>query len=177
MLGESLLSVPRASRNIAIPKVPQPTSAPSALEGVLSRLERPRQKVNDIASGSRSPRRFARSIGSLRCSVLTARGIWTSDLADVVGLSFQVLLQQLADASGDPDEARRALQLRWLLRSWSRRHLPAQANGNCWQPRPLAGWRASRCRPEAEPGRSSLSDYRFEGVLRSPGARTSARIC
>ena len=40
--------------------------------------------------------------------MLTARGIWTLDLADVVGLSFQVFLQQLADASGDPDEARRA---------------------------------------------------------------------
>jgi len=39
-----------------------------------------------------------------------ADGSWdlTQELADVLGLSFEVLLQQLADASGDPDEGRRA---------------------------------------------------------------------
>lgn len=97
------MRVPIPGDHVAHRSVARPSSPPPALDslfGIDSRMAHGR------GSARTSPMRPLDRLVALQ----RADGSWdlTPELAGVLGLPFDALLEQLAHASGDPDEARRA---------------------------------------------------------------------
>jgi len=107
-VGEQLLGdLPKTLRaSVASPKMARPSSPPSALDRVFGRHG---QQVDDHSILGLTKPSSTRLLDRL-VALQRADGSWdlTQELADVLGLPFEVLLQQLADVSGDLHEARRA---------------------------------------------------------------------
>jgi Ca-activated chloride channel homolog len=107
-VGEQPLAHMRSTPGASMPPPTMPIpSSRSVLGQVFGRPGQPvdHQSILDLTKPS-SARVLDRLVALQR-----ADGSWdlTPELADVLGLSFEVLLQQLAHATGDPHEARRAL--------------------------------------------------------------------
>ena len=123
-VGEQLLGhVPRTpGASVASPKMARPSPPPSGLDRVFGRHGQPVDDHSILGLTKPSSTRLLDRLVALQ----RADGSWDliPELADVLGLPFEVLLQQLADVSGDPHEARRAfataLALAFLVKKASR---------------------------------------------------------